>query len=122
MPLMDRAAQATKNAPTFKRPTVPVSPDMREAVDRVVAAGMKMMYAPEMKDERDKVLAMTEPVALVLAQTVTGLTLVLDKKSQGGIPMPALFPAAIELLADLADLFVKAGKPVTVVLRNGSIR
>jgi len=116
MALMNRAAAKVENqkaGPTFKRPTIPVSPKMKDVVDRVVAAGMKIMFAPEMADERNQAVSSNEPVSQALAKNVVGLTLILDQKSQGGIPMEAIFPAAMELLSEVGELFVKAGKPVT---------
>ena len=124
--LMQRAAQAVNQrpagGPTFKRPTIPVSPKMRDTVDRIVAAGMKVMYSPEMADEREQAVSGGGPVAQTLAESITGLTLILDQKSQGGIPIEAIFPAAMELLSDAAEMFIKAGKPVDQETYNDAAR
>ena len=126
MALMQKAAQAMKRqqagGPTFKRPTIPVSPKMRDTVDRIVAAGMKVMYSPEMADEREQAVSGSGPVAQALAESITGLTLILDQKSQGGIPIEAIFPAAMELLSDAAEMFIKAGKPVDQETYNDAAR
>lgn len=116
MGLMQRAQRKTNDAKagsTFKRPTIPVSQEMRDTVDRIVAAGMKIMYAPDMAEERKAAVSDERPVATVLAENVVGLTLVLDQKSQGGIPMEAIFPAAMELLSDAAEMLVEAGRNIT---------
>ena len=126
MALMQKAAQAMKRqqagGPTFKRPTIPVSPKMRDTVDRIVAAGMKVMYSPEMADEREQAVSGGGPVAQALAESITGLTLILDQKSQGGLPIEAIFPAAMELLSDAAEMFIKAGKPVDQETYNDAAR
>jgi hypothetical protein len=125
-PLMQRAAQAVNQQPAggpkFKRPTIPVSPKMRDTVDRIVAAGMKIMYSPEMADEREQAVSGGGPVAQALAESITGLTLILDQKSQGGIPIEAIFPSAMELLSDAAEMFIKAGKPVDQETYNDAAR
>lgn len=116
MALMKKAAekaQQAKSGKGFTRPKINVPPEMQDAVDRIVAAGMKLIYSPSMKDERDAALQSDDPIAKVLATNVVGLTLVLDQQSQGGIPEQALLPAALELLLDVADMMVKAGKTVT---------
>ena len=42
-----------------------------------------------------------------------GLLLTLDKQTKGGIPIPALFPAALELLGEACDILTQAGQAVT---------
>ena len=51
-------------------------------LDRIVAAGMRIMYSPEMADERDQAVQSQEPVAKKLADNVTGLLLTLDQQAK----------------------------------------
>ena len=99
----------------FKKPDISgfVPPEARDAVDRVVAAGQKLMYAPEMRQELQAEIQRDAPPAQKMAEAVTGLLLTLDKQSQGGIPMAAMFPAAMELMGEAAEVLSAAGQPVT---------
>lgn len=100
---------------SFKRPNTAqfVPPEMKDAVDRIVAAGMKMAYSPQMAEERQQFIQGQEPVGQRLAQTVAGLLLTLDQQAKGGLPVGAIFPAGVELLADAAEMLDKAGQPVS---------
>lgn len=101
---------------TFTKPdiTSAIPPEQVDAVNRIAAAGMKMMYSPGMRDELKAAVNSPEPTPKVLAENVTGLMLTIDQKAgNGGIPPEAIMPAAVELLGDAADMMVKAGRPVS---------
>lgn len=100
---------------TFKRPDISsfVPPEVKDVVDRVVAAGMHLMYSPDMRDEVQAAVQSQDPMGKKLADNVVGLLLTLDQKTQGGIPQAAIFPAAMELLGEGADMLSAAGQPVT---------
>lgn len=100
---------------TFKRPDISsfVPPDVKDVVDRVVAAGMHIMYSPDMRDEVQAAVQSTDPIEKTLSDNVVGLMLTLDQKTQGGIPQAAIFPAAMELMGEAADMLTAAGKSVT---------
>lgn len=110
--LLQRAKQ---KAAGFKRPDVKplIPPEMSDVVDRVVAAGMRYLYSPAMRDEVMQAIQSQEPVPQKLGNNVTGLLLTLDNQTQGGIPQAALFPAGIELLGEAAEMLVASGQPVT---------
>jgi len=90
-----------------------LSPQDKDAYQRVVAAGIKLMYAPETRQQLQQAVASKDPVPKKLAENVCGLVLMLDQKTKGGIPGAAIFPAAIELLGEAAEVLIKAGQPVT---------
>jgi hypothetical protein len=98
----------------FERPNLKalIPKGQEDAVARIVAAGMKIMYSPEMRPEVMKALKAPGPLAQTMAMNVTGLILMLDKKSQGGLPVQAIFPAAMELLGEAAEAFEASGRPV----------
>lgn len=119
MALADRAAQAAtpegdKGPSGFKKPDISqfVPPDMIDPVQRTVAAGMKIMYSPDMRDEMQAALQSQEPIPKRIADNTLGLLLTLDGKTQGGIPAAALFPVALELAAECAEVLENAGQPV----------
>ena len=100
---------------SFKRPNIAqfVPPEMKDAVDRIVAAGVKVAYSPQMGEERQQFLQGQEPVGQRLGQTVAGLLLTLDQKTKGGLPVAAIFPAGVELLGEASEMLTEAGQPVT---------
>jgi hypothetical protein len=99
----------------FKRPDISqfVPPEIKDVVDRVVAAGVKVMYSPQMQDQMKAAIESPDPVPKKMAENVTGLLLTLDKQTQGGIPDQALFPAGMELMGEAAEVLTSAGQPVT---------
>lgn len=107
--------QRAKAPAGFKRPDIAqfVPADLKDAVARVVAAGHKMIYSPAMREELRAEVARDVPVPQKMAEAIVGLLLTLDKQSQGGLPMGAIFPAAIELLGEAAEILTAAGQQVT---------
>jgi len=99
----------------FKRPNVRAftPKGMQDAVDRVSAAGQKVMYDPAMREQLMAKVSQDAPVTQKLATSVTQLLFLLNSKSNGGIPKPAMFPAAMDLLGEAADTLTAAGTPVT---------
>lgn len=113
--LMQRAAKAQPKGPKFTKPDIEqfIPEQARDAVARVIAAGMKVIYAPGMRDQVRQDIERDVPVPQKLAEATLGLMLTLDQQSKGGIPMEALFPAAMELLGEAAEILSAAGQTVT---------
>lgn len=88
-------------------------PELQDPVERIVAAGAKLMYSPEMRQELQQAVSAQTPVDEKLADNVVGLMLTLDQKSQGGLPVAALFPAGLGLLGEAAQVLEAAGQQVT---------
>lgn len=107
--------RAKDSAPAFKKPDLSqfIPPEAKDAVDRVVAAGQRLMYAPDMREELQAAVDSQEPVPQKLANNVAGLVLTLDQQAQGGIPMAAIFPASMELLGEAAEVLAAAGQKVS---------
>jgi len=116
--------KAQAQAAGFQKPDISqfVPEGVRDVVDRVVAAGMKVMYSPQMRDEVVKAVQSDEPVASKLAQNTVGLAIMLDQKTEGGIPMEALFPIVIGLMGEAADVLQAAGETVTMEDFNEAAR
>lgn len=113
--LFDRAKEAAPQGGGFQRADVKklVPEAQRDVVDRIVAAGMRYLYSPEMRQEVMQALQAQEPIPQKIGANAAGLILTLDNQMQGGIPMDALFPAALELVGEAAEVVEKAGQPVT---------
>ena len=117
--LMDRARQA---APQEQQPEPFARPDteqlipngQEDAYARIVAAGVKIMYSPGMRQELQQEIQRDAPVAQKMADAVAGLMLTMDKQAKGGLPVEAIMPAGLELLSEAADVLIAAGQPVTM--------
>ena len=108
----------------FTKPDIArfIPEDMRDIVDRVVAAGHKMIYSEQMREQVAKEIQRDVPVAQKLGEAVVGLLLTLDSKTPSGIPQAAIFPAAVELLAEAAEILSASGQPVTQEDFNEAMR
>ena len=93
-----------------------VPPDQKDAVDRIVAAGMKIMYSPEMRDDVVQAATSKDPTPQKLAKSIVGLLLILDDraKKSGGIPVGAMLWAAVELLGEACEVLAAMGQKVTM--------
>ena len=85
------------------RENINMQPEFQEAYERVVVAGMKVMFSKEshklMLDELQK----EGPVGQKLGMGVAGLMLLLFKESNQTIPPQVIVPAGVELLMQAAD-------------------
>lgn len=114
--LMSQAqADRTGSAKGFEPPAVETftPPELRDGVDRVVAAGMRVLYGGDMQEEVKAELARDVPMAQKLAEAVVGLLLTLDQKAPQGIPEKVLAPASQALLGEAVRLASAAGQTVT---------
>jgi hypothetical protein len=109
--IIDKARQGR----AFKRPDIAsfVPPELQDTVGRLSAAGQKIMYSPQMREELIAAVQDEAPVPQKLAENVAGLLLTLDGQSKGGIPEGAIFPAGLDLLAEAAEVLTQSGTQVT---------
>ncbi len=88
----------------------PASPQAQAAYDRVVLAGMKILYDPATNPH---ILAMLRAGQIAPAQTVARVVVLIieqmDKISKNTMPTEVVLPAASELLMDVGQLAEKAG-------------
>lgn len=89
--------------------TAKVAPEMRNAFNKIVLAGMKLMYAPQTEKMLRQQINSGEPpqAAGQGAAKVVGLLLA---KSKGTAPFKAMIPAGIMLTCEALDFMEKAGK------------
>lgn len=92
--------------------------ELQEAYERVVIAGMKVMFSKEshklMLDELQK----EGPMGQKLGTGIAGLMLLLVKESNGTLPPEVIVPAGINLLTRAAD-FIRKSKIEKIT--NGDI-
>lgn len=110
------AEAAQPGGPAFTKPDITqfIPEELKDTVARVTAAGLKMLYSPELRDQVMQDIERPGEVPQKLAESVVGLLLTLDGQAKGGgIPMEALFPAGMELLGEAAEILSASGQPVT---------
>jgi hypothetical protein len=97
---------------------IKMPPELQEAYERVVIAGMKVMFSKEshklMLDELQK----EGPMGQKLGTGIAGLMLLLVKESNGTLPPEVIVPAGINLLTRAAD-FIRKSKIEKIT--NGDI-
>lgn len=86
---------------------IQIPPDMQEAYDRVVVAGMKIMFSKETHRIMLKEMQKEGPVGQRLGQGVAGLMLIMVKESNNTMPPQIIIPAGIELLMQAVDFMKK---------------
>jgi hypothetical protein len=84
------------------------NPQDADALHRVVLAGMKLMYAPQVFPMFKQALEAGGPLPQVLAAQAAGLMKILMDKANGSIPKQVVIPAGAMLLAEMADFMRKA--------------
>lgn len=114
-PTEERSEDGQPQGATFTKPDITefIPEQARDAVARVVAAGMKMLYSEQMRQEVVEATKLDMPMPQKLAMSTAALMQTLDEKSQGGIPLEAMFPAGMELLGEGAEIMSAAGQKVT---------
>lgn len=88
---------------------IQMPPELQEAYDRVVLAGMKIMFSKDSHKLMLKELQKPGPVGQKLGQGIAGLMLILVKESNNSIPPAVLIPAGIQLMMQAVDFMRKTG-------------
>lgn len=86
-----------------------IPPDLREAFERVVLAGMQVLYSEETQDLVRQELGRDVPVWRKLAESIAGLMGILQQQSTGQMPQEVIIPAAIELVHEAAAFVAESG-------------
>lgn len=86
-----------------------IPPPMRDAYDRVVAAGMKFMFDGSTHKFMQQEMAGGGPIDDKLAQGIFGLMTMLMGQSKGAFPHQLIIPAGIELMLHAADYAAQTG-------------
>lgn len=86
---------------------IQIPPDMQEAYDRVVVAGMKLMFSKETHRIMLKEMQKQGPLSQRLGRGVAGLMLIMVKESNNTMPPQIIIPAGVELLMQAVDFMKK---------------
>lgn len=88
---------------------IKMPPELQEAYDRVVLAGMKVMFSKATHDKVLKAIQGEGPLAKRLGVGIAGLMAELFKQSNQTIPPQVLIPAGTNLLVQAADFLKRTG-------------
>jgi len=85
-----------------------VPPPMREAYDKLVTAGMKIMFDKSTHHLMQEQMQAEGPIDDRLAEGVASLMAMMLKNSKGAFPQQLIIPAGIELMLHAADFAAQA--------------
>lgn len=85
-----------------------------DAYDRVLTAGMKMMYSADNSQMMQEII-MDEsiPIANKLGEGIANLLVMMDNQANGSIPKDTLIPAGVALMFEAADYMFECGFDVS---------
>lgn len=93
---------------------IAVPPELQEMFERMVLAGMKVMFSRETHEMAlQQIVGQPGPMGERLGKAMAGLMSLLFAESGGSLPPQLLIPVGTELLAQAADFLNEAGETVT---------
>lgn len=95
--------------PEAVQQNIKMPPELQEAYERVVIAGMKVMFSKDTHRIMLKEMQKEGPIADRLGKGVAGLMLLLFKESNQTMPPQVIIPAGIELMMQAVDFMRKTG-------------
>lgn len=97
-------------SPEVIKQNTKIPPELQNGYDRVVLAGMKMMFSKQSRSFITKQLTDGDgPIGEKLGKSIAGLMLMLFMESNKTLPPQLMIPAGLELLAQGADFLRKSG-------------
>lgn len=87
-----------------------VPPKYKGAFQRIVAAGLKVMYSEQTHDMMVKELQKPQDPSINIGEGVAKLMGILWSQGKGTLPMQAMIPATTILMCEAIDFAEKAGK------------
>lgn len=85
-----------------------------DAYDRVLTAGMKMMYSADNSQLMQDIITNDEiPVANKLGEGIANLLVMMDNTGNGTIPKEIMVPVGVALMFEAADYLFEVGVEVT---------
>lgn len=100
--------QGTPITPEAVKENINMPPKLQNAYDRVVLAGMKIMFSEKTNQVVMKQMQGPGPVSERLGMGIAGLMATLFKESNKTIPPAVIIPAGVYLLAQAADFLKKS--------------
>jgi hypothetical protein len=106
-PVQGAAAQGAAITPEAIQENIKMPPKLQSAYDRVVLAGMKIMFSEKTNKVVMKQMQGPGPLSERLGMGIAGLMATLFKESNKTIPPAVIIPAGVYLLAQAADFLKK---------------
>lgn len=88
---------------------IKMPPELQDAYDRVVLAGMKMMFDKQSHGAMLRSLQGQGTMAEKLGKGIAGLMLIMVKESNSTMPPSVIIPAGIALMMQAVDFMKKTG-------------
>ena len=101
--------QGTELDPKQVQDEIKMPPELQTAYERVVIAGMKLMFSKETHKLMLKELERKGPIAERLGKGIAGMMIILFNKSNKSIPPQVIIPAGTNLLMQAVQ-FMNAAK------------
>ena len=100
---------------------IKMPPELQEAYERVVIAGMKVMFSKESHKFMLKELQREGPMDQRLGKGIAGLMLLLVKESNNTIPPEVIIPAGMKLMMEAVDFMRETGlgEPTNAEIGSG---
>lgn len=100
---------------------IKMPPELQEAYERVVIAGMKVMFSKESHKAMLKELQREGPMDQRLGKGIAGLMLLLFKESNGTMPPAVIIPAGMKLMMEAVDFMRETdlGQPTNAEIGGG---
>jgi len=100
--------------PQSVREGMKLPPQLKGAYDKVVLAGMKVMFSQQTHQEFLKEIQGDDLLANRVGKTIAGLMMLLFAESNKTMPQQVMIPAGTELVVQAIDFIQKSGlEPVT---------
>lgn len=106
-PVQGTPEQGAAITPESIQEGIKMPPKLQNAYDRVVLAGMKIMFSEKTNQVVMKQMQGQGPVSERLGMGIAGLMATLYKESNKTIPPAVIIPAGVYLLAQAADFLKK---------------
>lgn len=97
----------------FVQSKMQVPPGLQQAYERIIMAGKKIMYSPQMTPQIAALMKGDDTVANKLGQGAVALIALLISQSNHTLPPQLIIPCATELLTEFADFLNSTGVAVS---------
>jgi hypothetical protein len=110
---LKKPPEGGKITPEFIQSSLHLNPTQKQQLQRIVVAGMKIMFSQQSHGMLLKQLEGPGTIDQKLGQGVAGLMALLAHESKNSLPPNLLIPAGMVLLAHAADFLRKSGQTIT---------
>lgn len=93
--------------PAEIRSKMTVPPELKPAYDKIVAAGMRVMFSDKTNSLMMQQLKATPDIVKNIADGIAGLMGILFKNSNNKMPQQLIIPAALDLMMHAVDYIIK---------------